>query len=342
MTIQHGALDGRTCWIISDGKAGNDVQTHGIANALGLAITVKRVTPRGLHKLLSPWIGVPSGERFGQPGSTFAPPWPDIAMSIGRLTTPYIRELKRRAGAATFTVILQNPKVPLRTADLFWVPEHDKLRGANVITSLTAPHGFSEQRLATLRQNLPAPYAALRQPRVAVMLGGSNGDYSYSPATLERLERAIKALGRAGASLLITPSRRSEKGYRRVRRTRQPRLSTYFLGYDGREPLSALPRRRRRVPGPGRQHQHDRGALCDGKAGLCLSPRWRLAQICTLSSGFDPLWGHAPISGSVSRAGAVDLRPAELRRRHCPRHSRALLAGSGWPKSNHESSEPRA
>lgn len=211
MTIQHGALDGRTCWIISDGKAGNDVQTHGIANALGLAITVKRVTPRGLHKLLSPWIGVPSGERFGQPGSTFAPPWPDIAMSIGRLTTPYIRELKRRAGAATFTVILQNPKVPLRTADLFWVPEHDKLRGANVITSLTAPHGFSEQRLATLRQNLPAPYAALRQPRVAVMLGGSNGDYSYSPAALERLERAIKALGRAGASLLITPSRRSEK-----------------------------------------------------------------------------------------------------------------------------------
>lgn len=210
MTIGAKALAGRTCWIISDGKAGNDVQTHGIANALGLDIVVKRVAPTGLHKLLSPWIGVARAERFGSPGSTFAPPWPDIAMSIGRLTTPYIRELKRRAGAATFTVILQNPKVPLRTADLFWVPEHDKLRGDNVITSLTAPHGFSDERLAALRGSIPARYADLKHPRVAIMLGGSNGDYTYTPAALDRLEHAIRALGNSGATLLITPSRRTE------------------------------------------------------------------------------------------------------------------------------------
>jgi mitochondrial fission protein ELM1 len=91
------------------------------------------------------------------------------------------------------------------------VPEHDKLRADNVITSLTAPHGFSEQRIESLRQSLPAAYAELKRPRVAVLLGGSNGDYTYSPAALDRLERAILALGRAGASLMITPSRRSEK-----------------------------------------------------------------------------------------------------------------------------------
>lgn len=211
MTIQERALEGRTCWIISDGKTGNDVQTAGVANALGLKITVKRVSPDGIHKVLSPWIGVSRRERFGEPGSLFAPPWPDIAISVGRLTTPYIRELKRQAGAATFTIILQNPKVPLRTADLFWVPEHDSLRADNVITTLTSPHGFSEQRLQELRQALPARYAELRHPRVAVLLGGSTGDYTYSPAALERLGKAIRALGEAGATLLITPSRRSEK-----------------------------------------------------------------------------------------------------------------------------------
>lgn len=211
MTTRPNGLEGKTCWIISDGKAGNDVQTHGIANALGLDITVKRIAPKGIHKLLSPWIGIAGSERFGEPGSTFAPPWPDVAMSIGRLTTPYIRELKRRAGAKTFTIVLQNPKVSLRTADLFWVPVHDSLRGDNVITSLTAPHGFSAQRLAALQQALPPLYADLKQPRVAIMLGGSNGDYKYTPAALSRLERAIKALGEAGASLLITPSRRTEQ-----------------------------------------------------------------------------------------------------------------------------------
>jgi len=211
MTIGNRPLAGRTCWIISDGKAGNDVQTRGIAAALGLDVTMKRVDPQGLQKVLSPWIGVSPRERFGKPGSPFAPPWPDIAMSIGRLTTPYIRALKRRAGEATYTVILQNPKVPLSTADLFWVPEHDRLRGANVITSLTAPHGFSPQRLAELRSTLPERYAALKAPRVVVLLGGSNGDYIYSPAALARLNDAIVALGRAGATLLITPSRRTER-----------------------------------------------------------------------------------------------------------------------------------
>lgn len=219
-------LAGRTCWIISDGKAGNDVQTHGIANALGLDITVKRVDPKGIHKLLSPWIGVARKERFGESGSVFAPPWPDLAMSIGRLTTPYIRELKRRAGTKTFTVILQNPKVPLRTADLFWVPVHDTLRGDNVITSLTAPHGFSDARLAALRRDLPARYAELKQPRVAIMLGGSNGDYTYTPAALDRLEKAIRALGNSGATLLITPSRRTEPAI--VERVRSARS-----GYPG-------------------------------------------------------------------------------------------------------------
>ncbi|MDH4981747.1 mitochondrial fission ELM1 family protein [Hyphomicrobium sp. D-2] len=203
-------LAGQNCWLISDGKAGNDVQSQGIANALGLSITVKRVAPGGVHKLLSPWIGVPQNDRFGEQGSNFAPPWPDIAMAIGRLTTPYIRELKRRAGSATFTVILQNPKVSSKTADLFWVPEHDKLRGDNVITSLTAPHGFTPIRLAQIRETIPEKFSALPCPRVAVLLGGSNGDYKYSSAALERLERAIVALGEAGASLLITPSRRTE------------------------------------------------------------------------------------------------------------------------------------
>ncbi|MFA5899858.1 MAG: mitochondrial fission ELM1 family protein [Hyphomicrobium sp.] len=209
MSDASAPLKGRTCWIISDGKAGNDAQSHGVAQALGVDVTVKSVSPIGIHKLLSPWIGVARRERFGEPGSTFAPPWPDIAMSIGRLTTPYLRELKRRS-PDTFTVILQDPKVSLSTADLFCVPEHDRLRGPNVITTLVGPHRFRKQRLEALRNDMPAAIAALPQPRVAILLGGSNGDYTYTPAALERLERAITALGKSGAGLLITPSRRSD------------------------------------------------------------------------------------------------------------------------------------
>ena len=210
MTRPTFATAGRTAWIFSDGKAGNDAQSRGVSEALGLNVTVKPVTPRGLHKLLSPWGSVARSEKFGQTGSAFAPPWPQFAIAIGRLTTPYIRELKRRAGDAVFTVILQDPKVSLKTADLFWVPEHDALRGPNVITTLTSPHSFTQARLDDLKLNMPADIAALEPPRVAVLLGGSNGDYVYSTAALERLSAALLNLTRSGASLMITPSRRTE------------------------------------------------------------------------------------------------------------------------------------
>jgi mitochondrial fission protein ELM1 len=238
MQEKPGPLTGRRCWIISDGKAGNDAQTAGVASALGVTATVKHVAPTGVHKLLAPWIGVATRERFAEAGSQFAPPWPDIALCIGRLTTPYMRALKRRAGDRTYGVILQDPKVSLATADLFWVPEHDRLRGANVITTLTAPHRFSAESLMALRQSTPAAVAALPRPRVAVMLGGSNGDYRYSPSAIARLERALRALGAAGASFLVTPSRRTEAAIVAAARAATAHFPRIFWDMTGENPYA--------------------------------------------------------------------------------------------------------
>jgi uncharacterized protein len=209
MTDAREAVAGTSGWIISDGKAGNDVQTRGVFDALALNYEVKSVDPKGLWKALSPWGPVDPAERFGTLDSQFRPPWPQFAISIGRLTTPYIRRLKRAAGLATYTIILQNPRVGASAADLFWVPEHDTRRGANVITTLTAPHSFTARRLQQLRASLPPDIAALPRPRVGVMLGGPNGDFHYTEAALARLASALQSLGRLGASLLITPSRRT-------------------------------------------------------------------------------------------------------------------------------------
>ena len=203
------AVAGRRGWIISDGKAGHEAQARGVAEALGLAVEIKRVMPGAPWSLLSPWGPVAPSERFGSPASPFHPPWPDFAFAIGRLTIPYIRKLKQMAGLATYTVILLDPKVSAKTADLFWVPEHDKLRGPNVITTLTAPHTFSPRRLSELRTRVPAEIAALPAPRVAVLLGGPNGDFRYTPASVALLASALQSLAALGAGLMITPSRRT-------------------------------------------------------------------------------------------------------------------------------------
>lgn len=208
-----GVLKGRRAWIISDGKAGHEIQCRGVAEALGVDVEVKRIEANTISKLTAPWGPVRRSVRFGQEGSRFAPPWPDVAFSAGRLTIPYIRVLKRKAGPATFTVVMLNPRTLANCADLIWVPAHDARRGPNVISTLTSPHGFSEARLGALRAQVPEAIAALPRPRVAVFIGGPNGVYAFTEADAARFGAALKSVARTGAGLMISPSRRTPSAF---------------------------------------------------------------------------------------------------------------------------------
>jgi uncharacterized protein len=201
-------LAGRRAWLITDGKVGMDVQVRGVADALGVNAEIKHVNPRSIHRVLSPWLPPAASERIGA-GGLLSPPWPDLVLATGRLSIPYLRAVRKIAGPATFTVILQDPKTGAGSADLIWVPAHDRLRGPNVITTATAPNSFTAVRLATLRATVPAEIAALPKPRVAVILGGRSDDYPYSEACYARLAASLRSLGRLGASFMITPSRRT-------------------------------------------------------------------------------------------------------------------------------------
>ena len=209
--LEHAAsLRGQAGWLITDGKIGMDVQVRGVADALGLASEMKHVNPTGIHKLLSPWLPPAPRERIGA-GGAISPPWPAIVIATGRQSIPYLRKVRRLTNGQTYSVILQDPKTGGRSADLIWVPSHDRLRGPNVITTPTAPHSFTQARLASMRANVPPDIAALPHPRVAVMLGGATSEYPYSDACHRRLADALQSLARLGASFMITPSRRTHK-----------------------------------------------------------------------------------------------------------------------------------
>lgn len=201
-------LAGLSAWIFTTGAAGMDVQTRGVADALGLVYTMKPIAPKGVFRLLSPWGPVAAAERFGEPGSDFAPPFPKVAIALGRTSVPYLRALRRRS-PETFTLLMLDTRAGLGAADVIWAPQHDRLRGPNVVTTLTAPHSITPQRLAQLRRSMPADIAALPGPRVAVVLGGKNAVYGFRPEDDARFARSLRSLGALGASFMITPSRRS-------------------------------------------------------------------------------------------------------------------------------------
>ena len=88
---------------------------------------------------------------------------------------------------------------------------------------------------------MPPDIAALPQPRVAVLLGGPNGDFRYTPAALARLAAALQSLAGLGAGLMITPSRRTPaRGRRTFVREATAGAPRFFWDGAGREPLSRI------------------------------------------------------------------------------------------------------
>ncbi|MEH0069777.1 ELM1/GtrOC1 family putative glycosyltransferase [Pannonibacter sp. Pt2-lr] len=49
------AEDDRSIWILSDGKAGDEIQCMGVAEALGLPYQIRRVAPRKPFVWAMPW-----------------------------------------------------------------------------------------------------------------------------------------------------------------------------------------------------------------------------------------------------------------------------------------------
>jgi mitochondrial fission protein ELM1 len=198
-----------TCWILSDGKAGDEVQCLGITDWLGVVPQMRRVSPPPPWSWAMPYVPIPPWDAPGRPGSPLAPPFPDIAIASGRRTIAYLRQLRRASGGRTFTVYLKDPRIWWPVADLVWVPDHDGLRGPNVIHTLTSPHRITPMRLAEAGANLPPAIAALPRPRAALLLGGPSKHYAFTGDDIVRLTYQVAALAQSGVAIMATPSRRS-------------------------------------------------------------------------------------------------------------------------------------
>jgi len=176
---------------------------------MGLAPDIRRVKPRAPFAWAMPRGPIDPRDAPGEPGSPVAPPFPDILIASGRRAVPYMRAVKRASGGRTFTFFLKDPRIGPGAADLIWVQEHDRLRGPNVLTSLTAPHRISAARLAEARARPDPRIAGLPRPRVAVLAGGDSRHHRFAPGDAERLMGGLRDLAASGATLAITASRRT-------------------------------------------------------------------------------------------------------------------------------------
>ncbi|MEQ8355904.1 MAG: mitochondrial fission ELM1 family protein [Kiloniellaceae bacterium] len=203
-------LAGLTCWVVTDGKAGMEIQCLGLAEAMGLRPQVKRVS------VGKPWRWLPAGlirnamNALGPKGDLLSPPWPDLWIASGRQTVPLTRDIRALSGGATYTVQVQNPAIDPAAIDLVVTPAHDRLRGPNILTTDGALGRVTPERLAAAARQFEAAYAGLPRRRVAVLIGGDNKVFRLNAETMTQLTRQLARLAREeDVGLMVTPSRRT-------------------------------------------------------------------------------------------------------------------------------------
>jgi mitochondrial fission protein ELM1 len=201
-------------WIVTDGKAGDELQCLAVAEALGIAPEIRRVAPRAPFWWMTPYGPIDIRDRPGRAGSPIAPPFPDLLIGSGRRAVPYVRKVRRASRGRTYTVFLKDPVTGPRTADLIWAPEHDKLRAPNVVTTLTPPHRVSPERLAAARAEPDPRLAPLRRPRVAILVGGTSKHYPFHAEDAARFLADLTRLAQTGVGLMATTSRRTPQALR--------------------------------------------------------------------------------------------------------------------------------
>jgi uncharacterized protein len=194
-------------WTLTDGRAGNVRQAVALATALKLGAHQPLVLePRAPWKWVAPrWLPGMAGA-YGSRFEQLADVPPALAIGCGRQAAGALRELRRRGSKV---VQILDPRLPARHWDLLVVPEHDALRGRNVLTLLGSLNPVNDDWLACGRAAF-ADFGALPGPRTALLVGGPTPLAPWHEPDMVRVFRQLAEQVRGeGGSLLATTSRRT-------------------------------------------------------------------------------------------------------------------------------------
>ncbi len=226
-------MTNKNCWIITEGMAGTENQCIGIAEKLGLDTKIKRISLKQPWKALSPYIGAEQEWSF-EP--RIEPPYPDLLITSGRKSIAASRFIKKQSGGKTITVHIQDPRISPKHFDMVAVPEHDPMRGSNVLVTKASPNKITMDKINAAKDEFPE-LGELPSPRVAVLIGGSSKAYNMTRAITEKLAHDLCTLD---ASLMITCSRRTGEENQRILETHLNNDKNYFWDGSGTNPYMAI------------------------------------------------------------------------------------------------------
>ena len=198
--------------LLTQGMHGMVSQVEGLAKALGLSYKHQKIELKSFWNYIPPKIS-PISENLVK--NKFVCDC-KVIISCGRKSVIPSIALKKRLGNQIFNIHIQDPKVSYKHFDLIVSPEHDNLKGENIINTIGAIHYLDKKEI-----NDNSKYLGIekdkRRELVAFIIGGPNKYYNYSEKQIHELFNKVKTLFTPDKfKIIVIPSYRTPENILKI------------------------------------------------------------------------------------------------------------------------------
>jgi len=191
--------------LLTEGMHGMISQVEGLAKALDLDFIHEKIELNNFWKLFPPKLTPVQDFVFkNKINYTF-----DIVISCGRKSVIPSIYLKKKFKSKIINIHIQEPKVSLDNFDFVVAPEHDGLKGSNVLTSKGAVHYLTNGELDE-NENYLKSRISTEKKIVTLILGGPTRYYDYNNQVIEGIFSKIEQnFLNNNYQLIVVPSMRT-------------------------------------------------------------------------------------------------------------------------------------
>jgi len=191
--------------LLTEGMHGMISQVEGLAKALDLDFIHEKIEINNFWKLFPPKVTPVQDFVFkNKIDSQF-----DVVISCGRKSVIPSIYLKKKFKNKIINIHIQEPKVFLDNFDFVVVPEHDGLKGNNVLTSKGAVHYLTDDELDQ-NENYLKSRINNQKKIVTLILGGPTRYYDYNNQVIDGIFSKIEQnFLKNNYQVIIIPSMRT-------------------------------------------------------------------------------------------------------------------------------------
>ena len=192
--------------LLTQGMHGMISQAEGLAKALDIDFTHHTVELNNFWKMVPPKITPISQSVYKKiDHENF-----DVIISCGRKSVIPSIHLKNNSNKKVFNIHIQDPKVDLKHFDFIVAPEHDSIKGQNVISTKGAIHYLNENEINENKDYLNSFIKKDERIIWTLIMGGPTKYYDYSTKNIKEIFTTLSELSKKhNFQLVIIPSMRT-------------------------------------------------------------------------------------------------------------------------------------